>query len=109
MQTQLKAALSVSFELTMLYWRIGKELSEKIVVEGWGAKVIENIARDLEKAFPGISGFSLRNLRYMRKFAETYTDINFAAAAAKYPGVTIWCFGTRLRICSRKCGMCNKS
>ncbi len=84
-QTQLKAALSVTEELTLLYWRIGKDLSEKMNVEGWGAKVVEKLAHDLEIAFPGVSGFSLRNLRYMRKFAESYPDVNFAAAAAKLP------------------------
>ncbi len=52
LQTQLKAALSVTKELTLLYWRIGKDLSEKMNVEGWGAKVVENLAKDLEKSFP---------------------------------------------------------
>jgi len=85
LQTQLKAALSITKELTLLYWRIGKELSEKTQLEGWGAKVVEKLASDLEKAFPGIAGFSLRNLRYMRKFAETYTDQNVATAVAKIP------------------------
>lgn len=84
-QTQLRAALSVTSELTQLYWRIGKELSEKIEGEGWGAKVVDDLARDLERAFPGVAGFSLRNLRYMRKFAETYPDKNLATAVAKIP------------------------
>lgn len=85
LQTQLKAALSVTKELTLLYWRIGKTLSEKMNEEGWGAKVVETLAQDLGKAFPGIAGFSLRNLRYMRKFAETYSDKNVATAVAKIP------------------------
>src|SRR5579875_1418677 len=84
-ETQLRAALSVTQELTLLYWRIGKDLSEKINAEGWGTKVVEKLAHDLGNAFPGITGFSLRNLRYMRKFAESYPDENFAAAAAKLP------------------------
>ncbi len=85
LQTQLKAAVSVTAELTMLYWRIGKHLSEKIAVEGWGSKVIDNIAKDLKDSFPELAGFSLRNLRYMRKFAETYAEVNFAMAIAKLP------------------------
>lgn len=84
-QTQIKAAQSVTQELIMLYWRIGKVLSEKINAEGWGAKVVEKLAHDLGVAFPGIAGFSLRNLRYMRTFAETYVNDNFAAAVAKLP------------------------
>lgn len=85
LQTQLKAALSITEELTLLYWRIGKTISEKINTEDWGAQVVEKLACDLGKAFPGIAGFSLRNLRYMRTFAEIYFDENFAATAAKLP------------------------
>jgi len=85
LQTQLRAAQSVTTELTLLYWRTGKGLSEKITTEKWGSKVVDKFAHDLGNAFPGIAGFSLRNLRYMRKFTEAYPDINFAAAAAKLP------------------------
>ena len=85
LQTQLRAAVSITTELTMLYWRIGKHLSEKIAVEGWGSKVGETLAKDLKDLFPDLAGFSYRNLRYMRKFAETYADLNLAAAAAKLP------------------------
>lgn len=67
LETQLKAALSVTKELILLYWRIGKNLSEKNQMEGWGSKVVENLAKDLEKSFPGIVGFSIRNLKYMKK------------------------------------------
>jgi predicted nuclease of restriction endonuclease-like (RecB) superfamily len=84
-QTQLKAALSVTKELILLYWRIGKYLSDETKVAEWGAKVLERLANDLEKDFPGIAGFSVRNLKYMRKFAEVYSDPNWAAAAAQIP------------------------
>ena len=84
-QTQLKAALSITQNLILLYWRMGKELSEKMKIEDWGTKVVEKLAHDLGNEFPGIAGFSLRNLRYMRKFSESYPDINFATAVAKLP------------------------
>jgi len=84
-QSQMKAMASVSQELTLLYWRIGKALSEKMDQEGWGAKVVETLARDLSNEFPGMAGFSLRNLRYMRKFAGAYSDSNVATAVAKLP------------------------
>ena len=85
LKTQLKAALSVTKELTLLYWRIGKTISEKMGVEGWGAKVVERLAQDLRKSFPGIAGFSIRNLKYMRKFADCYEKINCATAVAQIP------------------------
>ncbi len=40
---------------------------------------------DLKQAFPNVSGFSIRNLHYMRKFAERFPDSNYAAAAAQIP------------------------
>jgi predicted nuclease of restriction endonuclease-like (RecB) superfamily len=83
--SQLRAAMSVTKELTALYWRIGKMLSEKVASEGWGAKTIETIARDLGSSFPGVSGFSFRNLKYMRQFAESYKDENWATAVAQIP------------------------
>lgn len=83
---QLKAALAVNSELVSLYWEIGYMLSAKMEQEGWGAKVIDRLAQDLGKDFPGVSGFSPRNLRYMRKFAQTYTDSTILQAVlAKIP------------------------
>lgn len=65
--------------------RIGKMLLEKISVEGWGAKTINKLAKDLESSFPDTDGFSLRNLQYMRKFAKSYPDSNCATAVAQIP------------------------
>lgn len=84
-QSQLRAALSVNKELILLYWRIGKTLTEKINIERWGSKSIATLANDLSRLFPNITGFSARNLLYMRKFAEIYPDPNYAAAAAQIP------------------------
>lgn len=83
---QLKAALTVNSELVFLYWEIGKKLSARMANEGWGAKVIDRLAHDLGIDFPGISGFSPRNLRYMRKFAESYNNSSILQALlAKIP------------------------
>ena len=69
----------------MFYWRPGKILSEKAKEEGWGASTMERLARDLKIEFPDMAGFSLRNLKYMRQFAESFPDANLAAAAAQIP------------------------
>lgn len=84
-QAQLKAALSVTRELTLLYWRTGKMISEKVNTEGWGAKTLERLARDIKEEFPSLTGFSMRNLKYMRQFAESFPEDNWAAAAAQIP------------------------
>jgi len=78
--SQLKASLAVNSELVTLYWWMGTSILEKQKNEGWGAQVIERLSKDLSMEFPGISGFSPRNLKYMRKFAESYPDFSIVQA-----------------------------
>ena len=68
---QYKAALNVNRELIMLYYHIGKVINEH---KTWGNKFIENLAADIKLSFPSTKGYSVRNLKYMAKFAETYPD-----------------------------------
>ncbi|MBS4028099.1 MAG: DUF1016 family protein [Ignavibacteriales bacterium] len=76
-EAQTKAALSVNRELLLLYWHIGKQILQQQAEEGWGAKVIERLSLDLCREFPEMKGFSQRNLKYMRAFAEEYRDEQF--------------------------------
>jgi predicted nuclease of restriction endonuclease-like (RecB) superfamily len=71
---QVKAALAVNRELVLLYWRIGRDILERQSQSGWGTKVIDRLAADLRSAFPEMSGFSPRNLKYMRAFGEAWPD-----------------------------------
>ncbi len=73
-QAQIKAALAVNKELTLLYWQIGREILTRQQQEGWGTKIVDQLAKDLKREFPDIKGFSSRNLKYMRAFAEAYPD-----------------------------------
>ena len=50
--SQIKAALSVNQELIRLYWEIGSDIYRKQEKEGWGAKIIEKLAKDLKSSFP---------------------------------------------------------
>ncbi len=72
--SRIKASLAVNRELVMLYWRIGSEIIARQAQQGWGAKVIEQLASDLRSEFPDMKGLSLRNLKYMRAFAESWPD-----------------------------------
>jgi len=74
---QLRAALAVNHELVMLYRQIGKEILSQQASEGWGARVIDRLAGDLRNEFPEMKGFSPRNLKYMRAFAEAWPDDKF--------------------------------
>lgn len=71
---QVRAALSVNRELVLLYWQLGRDILTRQRQQGWGAKVIDSLARDLQKEFPDMKGFSPRNLKYMRAFAEAYPN-----------------------------------
>lgn len=77
---QQRAALAVNRELVQLYWQIGRDILARQAQQGWGAKVIERLAQDLRAAFPDMKGFSPRNLKYMRAFAEAWPDAEFVQA-----------------------------
>ncbi len=74
---QQRATLAVNRELVLLYWQIGRDILARQAQQGWGAKVIERLAEDLRAAFPDMRGFSPRNLKYMRAFAEAWPNEQF--------------------------------
>ena len=71
---QYKAAVHVNTELIMLYHSIGCVINAH---KSWGNKFIENLAQDIKLEFPQSTGYSVRNLKYMAKFAATYPDAEF--------------------------------
>ena len=77
-----RAALAVNSELIHLYHRIGRDIIQRQTQDGWGAKVISRIADDLKSAFPDMKGFSPRNVKYMRYFAEHCPDGQFGQQPA---------------------------
>lgn len=92
--SQQKAIVSVNKEMILLYWEIGNEVLINQKREGWGTKIIELLSKDLKKEFPDSKGFSERNLKYMRKFAETYPNRVFVqevlAQLTWYHNITIF-------------------
>lgn len=71
---QIRAALAVNREMILLYWQIGKDILAKQAELGWGAKVVDQLSKDLRREFPEIKGFSRTNLLYMRLFAQAYPE-----------------------------------
>lgn len=65
---------SVSKQTVALYWEIGKSVSEQMQNEGWGKSVVEQLSKDLQTEFPGIRGFSARNIWNMKSFYESYVN-----------------------------------
>ena len=71
---QYQASVHVNTELILLYHSIGTVINEH---KAWGNKFIENLAADIRREFPASKGYSVRNLKYMAKFAQTYPDREF--------------------------------
>ena len=69
---QYTALRAVNKELVALYWDIGRLIVERQKDAGWGKAVVERLATDLREEFPGIKGFSVQNLWYMRQFYAAY-------------------------------------
>lgn len=74
-EQRLAVVIHANAAMTCLYWQIGRAILKKQAEEGWGTRVIDRIAKDLRDAFPEMKGFSTRNLKYMRKFAENWPDL----------------------------------
>ena len=72
---QLKASLSINRELIQLYWEIGKSVVGRQKNNGWGSKIIDKVAQDLQNEFPGIEGFSRSNLFRMKAFYLSYEKV----------------------------------
>jgi len=73
-EAQQRAAQALNLELVGLYWKIGNSILTRQDQQGWGARVVDRLAYDLRVHFPGMQGFSVRNLKYMRAFAQGWPD-----------------------------------
>ena len=86
-RAQVKATLSANAEMILMYWDIGRMIHERQQHEGWGAKVIPQLSRDIRNELPEIKGFSERNLKRMIAFYREYPllSANGPQAVAQLP------------------------
>lgn len=90
-QAKYKTAFNVNAELLSLYWEIGNDIINKQKERGWGAQVIAQLSQDLSRQFPNDRGYSDRNLRNMKRFAEEYPHFPFLQVPlAEIKGDEIW-------------------
>ena len=71
---RLRAHAAVNQALILTYWAIGRDVVERMDQEGWGARVVDRLSRDIREHFPDARGYSPRNLRYMRSFAQAWPE-----------------------------------
>ncbi len=72
--SQYEALKKVNYELISLYRDIGKMIVQKQKKHGWGKSIVEKLSRDLQKELPGLRGYSVQNLWYMRQFYLEYAN-----------------------------------
>ena len=89
--SKLRSAINVNTDTLTLYWNIGNSILQKQQNEGWGKKIIEQLSKDLSNRFPNDRGYSERNLRNMKYFAQEYPDFPILQVPhAKLKGQAIW-------------------
>jgi len=99
-KAQYKAVLGANKEMIELYWKIGRII---ISNSKYGAKFVKNLSIDITSEFPNIQGFSVRNLMYMRKFAETYPDYQIVQrGVALLPWRNNLTLMTKIKDCSER-------
>jgi predicted nuclease of restriction endonuclease-like (RecB) superfamily len=91
---QTRAALSVNRGVIALYWHVGGTIAIRQTISGWGDAVVERLAHDLGKAFPGLEGFSPRNIWRMRAFFLAWSGVSKKLTQAVSE--------TKIRIASKK-------
>ena len=81
---QVKATLSVNAQMIALYAEIGEIIHKRQQDEGWSARIIPTLAKDLRNELPELKGFSERNLGYMLRFAKEYSILQQPVAKLNY-------------------------
>ena len=76
---QIKASIAVNEEMLELYWNIGKDISERNFEKSYGSKFFEKTSFELKTEFPDAQGFSVTNLKYMKRFYKFYEPIRHQA------------------------------
>jgi len=78
-QTRYEMLMSASKQTLLLYWDIGRMVSEKMQDFGWGARIVSQLSKDLQTECPGVRGFSVRNIWNMKMFYDFYAQFGICA------------------------------
>ena len=82
--SQIKASVKINYEMLDLYWNIGTEICEKQKQAKWGDAFLKVMSNDLQKAFPGVSGFSVENLKHIRYWYNFYANNEYGLHAVTH-------------------------
>ena len=73
---RIKAVMAANATMVLMYWDMGQSILLRQRNEGWGARVIDRLSHDLKSAFQDMTGFSPRNLKYMRDLQNSTSQSN---------------------------------
>lgn len=73
-QSQIKASVRVNTEMLRMYWEMGHDIAAKQLDAKWGSGFFKQLSRDLHKEFPEMQGFSVSNLKYIKRFYLFYSE-----------------------------------
>jgi predicted nuclease of restriction endonuclease-like (RecB) superfamily len=76
-RARIRATMSANAEMLLMYWDVGRLIAERQSTEGWGAKIIQRLAKDIRNELPEVKGFSERNLKRMLLFYNEYNMLQF--------------------------------
>ena len=83
LSARISAARAITHEAILLYWDIGQGIVEKQEEHGWGDSVVEIVAADLQRAFPGAKGFSPQNVWRMQQLDLLHNEREFLAQVVR--------------------------
>ncbi|MBP7398937.1 MAG: hypothetical protein KA954_05075 [Chitinophagales bacterium] len=81
-ESRNRAYQKVNEELVLLYFKVGKIVSEKVTEGSWGDGTVNELAAFIEKAYPEMKGFNRRGLYRMKQFYEVYSSPDFVSPIA---------------------------
>jgi predicted nuclease of restriction endonuclease-like (RecB) superfamily len=78
-EARVNAIRKVNEELILLYWNVGKYISEQLEIQEWGSSYVDELSSFISEKCPGVKGFNRRGLYRMKQFYETYKDKKFVS------------------------------
>ena len=89
---QLKAAVAVNTAMLQFYWELGADMVAKQTQFAWGSGFLTQLSADLGNEFPGVAGFSKRNLEQIRRWHAFWNQSPAIAqqAASQLMGIPWW-------------------
>lgn len=73
-RSQIKAAVQVNHSMLEFYWSLGRDIVALKAESQWGSGFFNQLSLDLKRIFPGESGFSVTNLKYMKRWYLFYFE-----------------------------------